>query len=205
MAFKLPPLPFDKAALEPHMSAKTLDFHHGKHHKKYVETLNDLVEGTKFEKMDLTEIMRATADASDKSSVKIFNNAAQTWNHTFLWHCLKPGGGGKPSGELAQRIDQSFGSFDAFRKKFVETGKGQFGSGWAWLVADGTKLEILATPNAKNPLTDGKTCLLTCDVWEHAYYLDYQNDRPKFVEAFLDHMANWAWASEQWETERKAA
>jgi Fe-Mn family superoxide dismutase len=205
MAFKLPPLPFDKAALEPHMSAKTLDFHHGKHHRKYVEKLNELTEGTKFEKMDLAEIMRATADATDKKSVNIFNNAAQTWNHTFFWHCLKPGGGGKPTGELAKRIDDSFGSFDAFRQKFLETAKGQFGSGWAWLVADGRKLAILATPNAKNPLTDGKTCLLTCDVWEHAYYLDYQNDRPKFVGTFLDHLVNWAWASEQYEAERKAA
>ena len=199
MAFTLPPLPFDKAALEPHMSAKTLDFHYGKHHRKYVEKLNELTEGTKFEKMDLAEIMRATADASDKKSIGVFNNAAQTWNHTFFWHCLKPSGGGKPTGELAKRIDESFGSFDAFRTKFVETAKGQFGSGWTWLVTDGRTLEILATSNAKTPLTDGKTCLLTCDVWEHAYYLDYQHERPKFVETFLDRMANWAWAGEQWE------
>ncbi len=205
MPFALPPLPFDKAALEPHMSAKTLDFHHGKHHRKYVEKLNELTEGTKFAKMDLTEIIRETAGATDKRKVDIFNNAAQSWNHTFFWHCMKPQGGGRPDGELAKRIDDSFGSYDAFRKKFVETAKGRFGSGWAWLAADGSKLQIVATPNAGNPLTDGKVCLLTCDVWEHAYYLDYQNQRPKFVEAFLDNLVNWAWANEQWEAERKAA
>jgi Fe-Mn family superoxide dismutase len=205
MPFTLPRLPFDKAALEPYMSAKTLDFHHGKHHRKYVEKLNELTEGTRFANMDLTEVVRETAGATDRKKKDIFNNAAQAWNHTFFWHCMKPGGGGGPDGTLARRIDESFGSHDQFKAKFLKAARGQFGSGWIWLVADGRRLQIVATPNAENPLTDGKTCLLACDVWEHAYYLDYQNERPKFVEAWLDHLVNWAWANEQWQMERKAA
>lgn len=205
MPFTLPRLPYDKAALEPVMSAKTLDFHHNKHHRKYIDTLNELTEGTSFAAMDLTDIVRKTADATGKKQQKIFNNAAQAWNHSFFWHCMKPGGGGKPDGAIASKIDESFGSYDEFKFTFVKAAKDQFGSGWAWLVTDGKKLQIVTTPNAENPLTDGKICLLACDVWEHAYYLDYQNQRPKFVAAFLDHMVNWEWANEQWEGERNAA
>jgi Fe-Mn family superoxide dismutase len=203
MAFELPNLPYDKGALAPHMSARTLDFHHGKHHRKYVDTLNELIEGTPYAKMDLTEIVRRSA--GDEGKQKIFNNAAQTWNHTFFWHCMAPKGGGKPDGAIAKKIDDAFGSHDKFREKFLATAKARFGSGWAWLVAKGDTLEIVSTPNAGNPLTEGRICLLTCDVWEHAYYLDYQNDRGKFVETFLDHLVNWAWVNEQWESERKAA
>lgn len=206
MPFTLPPLPYDKAALEPYVSARTMDFHHGKHHKKYVEKLNELTAGTKYETMDLTDVVRETAGSEDKKTRSIFNNAAQTWNHTFFWHCMTPQGGGRPEGAVAKAIQDSFGSYDAFKEKFLKAAKDQFGSGWVWLVTDaGGKLDIVPTSNAGNPLTDGKVCLLTCDVWEHAYYLDYQNERPKFVEAFLDHLANWSWANEQWESERKAA
>jgi superoxide dismutase, Fe-Mn family len=175
MAFALPPLSFEKDALEPHMSARTLEFHHGKHHRKYVDKLNDLVKGTKFATMDLTEVVRETAGNPDKKSV--FNNAAQTWNHTFFWNCMAPGGGGEAPAKFASIIKSSFGSHDRFRAAFKEVATSRFGSGWAWLVASGDKLEIVSTSNAGNPLTDGKACLLTCDIWEHAYYLDYQNRR----------------------------
>jgi Fe-Mn family superoxide dismutase len=205
MPFTVPNLPYDKAALEPYMSAKTLDFHHGKHHRKYVDTLNALTMDTRYAAMDPSDLVRATAGATGKKQQQIFNNAAQAWNHAFFWHCMKPGGGGRPGGAIAKKIDENFGSYDEFRVEFVKAAKGRFGSGWAWLVTDGKKLQIVTTPNAENPLTDDKTCLLACDVWEHAYYLDYQNQRSRFVEAFLDHMVNWAWANEQWELERKAA
>ncbi|MDZ4735396.1 MAG: superoxide dismutase [Rhodospirillaceae bacterium] len=203
MAFELPPLPFDKDALEPHMSARTLEFHHGKHHKKYVDKLNELVKGTKFAKMDLTEVIRETAGSAAHKN--IFNNAAQTWNHTFFWNCLSPEGGGKPDAKFAKHIDDSFGSYDKFVTAFKEAAAFRFGSGWVWLATKGDKLEIVSMPNAGNPLTDGRTCLLTCDVWEHAYYLDYQNRREDFVGAFLEHLVNWNYVIEQWETERKAA
>ena len=203
MAFELPPLPFDKDALEPHMSARTLEFHHGKHHKKYVDKLNELVKSTKFSKMDLTDVIRETAD--DPAQKGIFNNAAQTWNHTFFWNCMSPHGGGTPEAGFARRIDTAFGDHNGFKKAFKEAATARFGSGWAWLVADGDKLEVVTTPNAGNPLNDGQVCLLTCDVWEHAYYLDYQNRRGDFVDAFLDHLVNWNYVIEQWESERKAA
>jgi Fe-Mn family superoxide dismutase len=189
MAFELPPLPYPKNALEPHMSAKTLEFHHGKHHKTYVETLNKLIEGTPLAGKSLEDIIRATA--KDESKSKIFNNAAQVWNHTFFWHSMKPQGGSKPTGDLAQAIERSFGGFDKFHKEFATACTDQFGSGWGWLIRDGDKLKVIKTPNAVNPLSQGQVALLTCDVWEHAYYLDYQNRRPDFVATFLDHLVNW--------------
>jgi Fe-Mn family superoxide dismutase len=189
MAFVLPPLPYPMNALEPHMSAKTLEFHHGKHHKTYVETLNKLIEGTPLADKSLEDIIRGTA--KDESQAKIFNNAAQVWNHTFFWHSMKPHGGNKPAGELAQAIERSFGGFDKFHKEFATACADQFGSGWGWLIREGDKLKVVRTPNAVNPLSQGQVALLTCDVWEHAYYLDYQNRRPDFVATFLDHLVNW--------------
>jgi len=194
MAFELPPLPYAKDALEPHMSANTFDFHHGKHHNAYIVNLNGLLEGNALAGSSLEEIIKATA--GDAAKAGIFNNAAQVWNHTFFWSSMKPSGGGKPTGDLAAKIDADFGSFDAFKNAFKAAGATQFGSGWAWLVvgADG-KLEVVKTPNAENPMTQGKTPLLTCDVWEHAYYLDYQNRRPDFLASFLDNLANWDFAA----------
>jgi Fe-Mn family superoxide dismutase len=189
MTFELPPLPFSPQALEPHMSARTLEFHHGKHHKAYVDTTNKLVAGTPLEKSSLEDIIGATAKDGTKQA--LFNAAAQVWNHTFFWHSLMPKGGGKPKGEVLQALDQSFGGYDKFREEFKTACVGQFGSGWGWLVLDGDKLRVQKTPNAVNPLSQGNTALLTCDVWEHAYYLDFQNRRPDFVDAFLDHLVNW--------------
>ena len=178
MAFELPPLPYDRTALEPHISGETIDFHYGKHHQAYVTNLNKQIEGTEFESMDLESIIR-------KSQGGIFNNAAQVWNHTFYWHCMKPGGGGEPTGKLGEAIAKAFGSFAAFKEQFTATAVGTFGSGWAWLVQrpDGS-LALVSTPNAATPLTGADTPLLTCDVWEHAYYIDYRNARPKYVESF---------------------
>jgi len=189
MAFELPALPYDKDALAPHISAETLDFHYGKHHNTYVTNLNNLVPGTEFEGKSLEDII-TTAPAGG-----IFNNAAQVWNHTFYWNSLSPNGGGAPSGNLATAIDTAFGSFDAFKEKFSTSAATNFGSGWTWLVknADGS-VEIVNTSNAGSPLTDGKTPLLTCDVWEHAYYIDYRNARPKYVEAFWN-LVNWDFAA----------
>lgn len=184
MPFSLPPLPFNKNALKPHMSEETLEFHYGKHHQAYINKLNELTKGTEFEKMSLEEIIK-------KSSAAIFNNAAQTWNHTFFWNCLSPQGGGEPKGDLASAINSTFGSFTAFKEKFSTTAVGLFGSGWTWLVKNANgSLEILPMSNAGNPLVENKTPLLTCDVWEHAYYIDYRNARPKFVEGFW-HLVNW--------------
>lgn len=195
MPFKLPALPYAEDALEPYISARTLQFHHGKHHKTYVDTLNKLIDGTKFADMSLEEIIRATADAEKGDEKKIFNNAAQVWNHSFFWHCLSPHGGGEPGDELLARIEKDFGGFDEFKTKFKEAAVGQFGSGWAWLVEEKGKLAIVTTPNAMTPIAKtGQKPLLTCDVWEHAYYLDYQNERPKFVETFLRHVAHWHFA-----------
>lgn len=186
MEHTLPPLPYAKDALEPHMSAETFDFHYGKHHQAYVTNLNKLIQGTEFETADLIEIIR-------KSSGGIFNNAAQIWNHTFFWHSMKPNGGGQPQGELAAAIDKKWGSFDAFKQAFAASAVGNFGSGWTWLVAkpDGS-VDIVNTSNAATPLTTDVTPLLTVDVWEHAYYIDYRNQRPKFVETFLNSLANWS-------------
>ena len=189
MAFELPPLPYPLNALEPHTSARTLEFHHGRHHQAYVTNLNNLLKGSPMESQSLEEIIRATH--RDSSKAGMFNNAAQVWNHTFFWNCMKPNGGGAPSGPVAQAIDRDCGGLDKFKDQFKAAAVGQFGSGWGWLAADGGKLKIVATPNAVNPLAEGQTALLTCDVWEHAYYLDYQNRRPDFVQTFLDHLVNW--------------
>ena len=194
MSFELPKLPYAQDALEPHISAETLGFHHGKHHNAYVTNLNGLVAGTEFEGKSLEQIMVATAGKSDKAG--IFNNAAQVWNHTFYWHSMAPSGGGEPTGELAEKINADFGSYADFVDAFKKAGATQFGSGWAWLVLnkDG-KLEVTKTPNAECPLTDGHTPLLTMDVWEHAYYLDYQNRRPDYIETFLGKLVNWQFAA----------
>ena len=184
MEHKLPPLPFKDDALEPVISKETLEYHHGKHHQAYVNNLNKLIEGTDFEAMTLEEIIK-------KSSGGVFNNAAQVFNHTFYWHCLAPEAGGEPTGKLAEAIDQAFGSFESFKEKFSATAATTFGSGWAWLVKnDDGKLEIVSTSNAGTPLTEGKKPLLTCDVWEHAYYIDYRNARPSYIEKFWE-LVNW--------------
>jgi Fe-Mn family superoxide dismutase len=181
---QLPPLPFAKDALSPHISAETLEYHYGKHHQAYVNNLNQLIPGTKYENLPLEDIVRS-------SEGKIFNNAAQVWNHTFYWNCLSPSAAGKPAGALLQRIEQHFGSFEKFQKQFTEAAVGLFGSGWAWLVeTPGGTLELRATSNAGTPLTTQDKPLLTCDVWEHAYYIDWRNARPKYVEAFWK-LANW--------------
>ncbi|MHB1323345.1 MAG: superoxide dismutase [Coriobacteriia bacterium] len=189
MTHELPPLPYAKDALEPHISAETLDYHHDRHHQAYVTKLNELIGGTEFEDASLEEIVK-------RSSGPLFNNGAQTWNHTFFWSCMSPNGGGMPSGGLAEAIERDFGSFEQFKEQFANAAVTQFGSGWAWLVkgADG-KLGVLSTSNADNPMAEGKTPLLTCDVWEHAYYIDYRNARPKFVEAFWN-VVNWEFVAE---------
>jgi superoxide dismutase, Fe-Mn family len=193
MAFTLPDLPYARDALAPHISGETLDFHHGKHHKAYVDKANDLVKGTDLESVDLeTAIHTAWKD----KNTALFNNAAQIWNHTFYWNSMSPGGGGRPSGKLAEAIDRDFGSFEKFAEAFKTAGAGQFGSGWAWLVVKDGKLEIRKTPNAETPITEaGVTPLLTMDVWEHAYYLDFQNRRPDYMGAFLEHLVNWDFAA----------
>jgi Fe-Mn family superoxide dismutase len=194
MPFELPALPFAPTALEPHMSAKTFEFHHGKHHKAYVDTLNTLIPGTPFEKASLEDIINQTHGKEEFA--KIYNNAAQVWNHTFFWNSMKPQGGGAPTGDLAKKIEQTFGDLATFKTKFKEAGVTQFGSGWAWLVLskDG-KLEIVKTANAVCPLATGAKPILTCDVWEHAYYLDYQNRRADMIQTFLDNLANWDFAA----------
>ncbi len=189
MEHKLPDLPYARNALEPHISAETLEYHHGKHHNTYVVNLNNLVKGTEFENAALEDIVRNAKPGP------IFNNAAQVWNHTFYWNSLSPKGGGAPSAGLAKAIDGAFGSLDKFKEAFSQAAITQFGSGWAWLVknADGS-LAVEKTPNADTPLSTGKTPLFTCDVWEHAYYIDYRNARPKYVEAFWN-LVNWEFAA----------
>jgi Fe-Mn family superoxide dismutase len=189
MSFALPELPYAKDALSPHISAETLEYHHGKHHKAYVDNLNKLIAGTEFASLSLEEIIK-------KSSGGMFNNAAQVWNHTFYWHCLSPQGGGEPSGELGQAITKHFGSFAQFKEQFTDTAIKTFGSGWAWLVkqSDGS-LAIVSTSNAGTPMTSGQQALLTCDVWEHAYYIDYRNARPKYLEGFWQ-LVNWEFVAQ---------
>lgn len=185
MAITLPELPYAKEALKPHVSPETIEFHYGKHHKAYVDNLNNLIKGTEFENMSLEEIVK-------KSSGGMFNNAAQIWNHTFYWHCLSPNAGGEPTGAVAEAINKNFGSFQSFKEKFTDAAVKTFGSGWAWLVLNpnGT-LTIESTSNAATPLTDAsKKPLLTCDVWEHAYYIDYRNSRPNYMAAFWN-LVNW--------------
>jgi len=189
MAISLPALPYAENALDPHYSARTISFHYGKHHKTYVDNLNKLIAGTPLESKSLEEII--TASAGDSSKAGLFNNAAQVWNHTFFWNCMRPGGGGSPKGDPAARIDSTFGSYEKFAEQFKAAAVGRFGSGWAWLVLDGGALKITSTANADTPMAGKQTALLTVDVWEHAYYLDYQNRRPDFVQAFLDHLVNW--------------
>ena len=194
-AFTLPALPYAPEALEPSISARTMGFHHGKHHQTYVDNLNKLAVGAEFSGRQLEEIIRQAAGKPDQAAV--FNNAAQVWNHTFFWKSMKPNGGGAPTGKLAEQIKAAFGGIDEFKKAFLEAGLAQFGSGWVWLVQEGDALKIVKTSNADTPLAHKQTALLTCDVWEHAYYLDYQNRRKDFVQAFLDHLANWEFAASQ--------
>lgn len=191
--FKLPALPYAAEALAPVISANTLGFHHGKHHQTYVTNLNGLVEkDDKLKSKPMVEIIKATA--GDASKAPVFNNAAQVWNHTFFWNSLSPKGGGKPRGRIADLIGESFGSYDEFKKQFAAIGAAQFGSGWAWLCLEGNKLALRKTGNAESPLTAGAKPLLTIDVWEHAYYLDYQNRRPDFLNAVIDKLLNWEFA-----------
>jgi Fe-Mn family superoxide dismutase len=191
MIHELSPLPYAKNALEPHISSETLDYHHDKHHQAYVYNLNNLIPGTEFEDLPLEDIVM-------KASGGVFNNAAQTWNHTFYWHCLSPQGGGAPAGALASAIEESFGPFEKFKEEFTKVAVTTFGSGWAWLVKDADgKLALTSTSNAGCPLTSGQTPLLTCDVWEHAYYIDYRNARPTYVEAFWA-LVNWDFVSENY-------
>lgn len=189
MTHTLPELPFAKDALVPHMSAETLEFHHDKHHNAYVVNLNNLIPGTQFESMSLEDIVKSAPAGG------VYNNAAQVWNHTFFWNCLKPNGGGAPTGALAAAIDAKWGSFDEFKKAFTASAVGNFGSAWTWLVkkADGS-VDIVNMGAAGTPLTTGDTALFCVDVWEHAYYIDYRNLRPKFVETFLNNLANWEFA-----------
>lgn len=195
MAFvELPDLPFPADALEPHISKRTMEFHHGKHHATYVKTANDLVKGVPYQKMSPEDVMRASfANPAERA---IFNNTAQAWNHAFFWHCMRPEGGGEPHGALAKRLEEAFGSVAEFRKRFAAAATGQFGSGWAWLTLEEGRLSVTSTPNAENPLINGQVPLLACDVWEHAYYLDYQNQRQSFVDVFLRHLVNWEYVDQ---------
>lgn len=184
MIHELPALPYAKDALQPHISAETIEYHYGKHHQAYVTNLNNLIKGTEFEALSLEDIILQSAGG-------VFNNAAQVWNHTFYWNCLSPNGGGAPTGALADAINAKWGSFDAFKEAFSKAAVGTFGSGWAWLVKNTAgELEIVSTSNAATPMTNGQTALMTCDVWEHAYYVDYRNARPKYVEIFWN-LVNW--------------
>ena len=195
-AFTLPALPYAQDALEPYISARTMSFHYGKHHQTYVDNLNKLVAGTPWAAgHSLESVVVESAGMADKAAV--FNNAAQVWNHAFFWKSMKAGGGGLPAGRLMDPIVKSFGSFDKFKDAFLTAALAQFGSGWVWLVQEGDALKIVKTSNADTPLAHGQTALLTCDVWEHAYYLDYQNRRKDFVQAFVDHLANWDFAASQ--------
>jgi Fe-Mn family superoxide dismutase len=184
MPFSLPELPYKKDALSPHISAETLEFHHGKHHNAYVTNLNKLLEGKAEASKSLEEIILSSEGG-------VFNNAAQVWNHTFYWNCMKPNGGGRPTGDLADAITRDFGSFEKFREEFANAATTQFGSGWAWLVLEKGKLAVTKTPNADLPMKHGQKALLTIDVWEHAYYIDFRNARPKYIDTFLEKLVNW--------------
>ena len=191
--FKLPELPYEKDAFEPHFSQETFDYHHGKHHNAYVTNLNNLLEDNKeMHGLDLEQIIKTSHNTNNA----IFNNTAQIWNHTFFWHSIKPGAGGNPTGSMLDKINEDFGSYEEFAKQFKQAALAQFGSGWAWLVLNkNNKLEIVKTANAQTPLTDNMEPLIACDVWEHAYYIDFRNRRPDYVSVFLDHMVNWDFAS----------
>ncbi|HEY5347112.1 MAG TPA: superoxide dismutase [Rhizomicrobium sp.] len=201
--FELSPLPWDEDALAPTISANTIAFHYHKHHKAYVETLNKLVDGTQYADLPLEQVVRKTHDSRDETQKKIFNNAAQVWNHDFYWRSLAPKPG-KPSGDLKSAIARDFGGTEDLLKKIAEAGKTQFGSGWAWLVSRGGKLAVEKTPNAENPMAKGVNCLLAVDVWEHAYYLDYQNARPKYLESLLGKILDWDFATENLSREDEA-
>ena len=194
MAFELPDLPYATDALEPHISARTFEFHHGKHHKGYVDKLNKLVADTPFAQMPLDEIVKATS--GDPQSIRIFNNAAQHWNHSFFWNSLTATAAA-PGGELAERLDRDLGGSEGFKEAFTTAGAAQFGSGWVWLVVDRGTLKTVTTGNARNPMTEGLTPLLVCDVWEHAYYLDYQNRRADYLNVFVEKLVNWSFAAER--------
>ncbi len=199
MAFSLPKLPYDVSALEPHLTRENLELHYGKHHQAYVNKLNYFIEKGKADgSKSLEEIIRSSDGA-------VFNNAAQVWNHTFYWNCMKPNGGGEPTGDLAEAINRSFGSVTKFREQFAAAATGQFGSGWAWVIREGDRLRITSTGNADLPLKHDQTAILTCDVWEHAYYPTYQNARPKYVDAFLQNLINWDFVSRALKGETVAA
>ena len=189
MAIELPALPYAQDALAPYISAETLEYHYGKHHQTYVTNLNKLVEGTDLEGKSLEEVIKAAEGG-------VFNNAAQVWNHSFYWASMKPGGGGAPDGDVGEKINSAFGSYDAFKEEFAKAATTQFGSGWAWLIDDGGKLAITQTSNADLPMKHSQKALLTIDVWEHAYYIDYRNARPKYIETFLDSLLNWDFVEE---------
>lgn len=186
MAFELPPLPYEMDALAPHISQETLEFHYGKHHQAYVNTLNTLVEGSDHEGKPLEEVIKAA-----ETHTPLFNNAAQVWNHSFYWASMSPNGGGQPPGEVAEAINSAFGSYENFANEFSDAGKTQFGSGWAWLIDDGSGLKVMKTLNADLPMKHSAKALLTMDVWEHAYYIDYRNARPQYISTFLDSLVNW--------------
>lgn len=190
MKFELPPLPYSKDALEPHMSRETLEYHYEKHHRDYLNKLQKAIEGKPAANESLETIIK-TSDGY------VFNNAAQVWNHTFFWNCMQPRGGGEPGGEIARRLRDAFGGWDKFRDTFVQTGKSRFGSGYVWLVLDKGQIRCIETLNAENPLVHGTTALLTCDVWEHSYYLDHRNQRGKYLDVFLRHLVNWDFVEEQ--------
>ncbi len=202
MTIALPDLPYSFDALEPHISADTLKLHYGKHHRGYVSKLNKAVADSDYADLTLEQIIAKSKDANDAG---VFNNAAQAWNHTFLWHSMTPNGGGAPDGQLKESIESAFGSVSAFRDAFRDAATSQFGSGWVWLVNDSGRLDIVTTSNAGTPLVGDAIPLLTLDVWEHAYYLDYQNQRKRYVEKFLDHLINWEFAADNFAAERKAA
>jgi len=202
MSIEFPDLPYATNALEPHVSAETLEFHHGKHHKSYVDKLNAAIEGTAYADQSLKMIVTGAHEAGETA---VFNNAAQAWNHSFLWHSMSPGGGGEPTGALADAIKARFGDLEKFQAEFKAAALGQFGSGWTWLVRTADGLGIVSTGNADTPLIDGATPLLTLDVWEHAYYLDYQNKRDAYIDAFLGELINWDFAAQNFEADRAAA
>jgi len=195
MSITLPSLPYEMDALAPYINKETLEFHYGKHHNAYVVNANKLLEGTDLAKEDLESVIKTAA--SDASLGGVFNNAAQVWNHSFYWNCMKPGGGGLPSGPIADKITSDFGTYETFVEKLKNAGATQFGSGWAWLILKDGRLEIMKTPNADTPIAKGLKPLLTVDVWEHAYYLDYQNRRPDYLSAFVEHLINWDFVNSQ--------
>ena len=202
MSVQFPDLPYENTALEPYISGRTLEFHHGKHHRGYVDKLNKAIAGSPYKDLTIEQIVQKAAADGDRA---VFNNAAQVWNHTFLWHSFSPASGGEPGGRLQEAVDRSFGGLEQFHSVFADAATGHFGSGWAWLVADGDKLKVETTSDADTPIARGAQPLLTLDLWEHAYYLDYQNDRASYVKVFLDKLINWSFAASNFEHVRAAA